>query len=248
MFRKAFILVFLIAFCNCNRSNREVSKIENKEVELVNDKTLYSASEFDSLIKNNPSAVLIDVRTSNEFSKGHLKDALNLDWKSSEFQKQLEAVDKDQTILVYCLSGGRSSEAAEEMRKKGYANVLELDGGILAWRAENLPEVGIEKGKKGMTLESYNKLIDSDKLVLVDFNAVWCAPCKKMKPFIEKIEQNYKDRILVLKIDVDENSDLAKELNIAGLPVLKLYKSGKIVWEHVGFASEEEITTQLNKS
>jgi len=149
--------------------------------------------------------------------------------------------------LVYCLSGGRSSQAATAMREKGYTNVLELDGGIMAWRAQNLPEVGAKSDVNGMTLDAYNKLINSDVMVLVDFNAVWCAPCKKMKPFIEKIEKDYKGRVLVLKIDVDENASLAKALKVSGLPALKLYKKGNVVWEHTGFIDEQGIVSELNK-
>ena len=247
MFRKTIVLFVVIAFCSCNSSKKETPKVENDQIIATETKILYSANEFDSLIKNNTSAVLIDVRTSEEFSKGHLENALNLDWKGSEFQTQLEAIDKNQTILVYCLSGGRSNQAATAMREKGYTNVLELDGGIMAWRAQSLPEVGIKSEANGMTLDAYNKLINSDKLVLVDFNAVWCAPCKKMKPYIDKIEKDYKDRVIVLKIDVDENASLAKTLKVSGLPALKLYKKGNVVWEHTGFIDEKGIVAELNK-
>lgn len=247
MLRKTIVLFVAIAFCSCNSSKKETPKVENDQMEMAEAKLLYSANEFDSLIKNNNNAVLIDVRTGDEFSKGHLEHALNLDWKGAEFQKQLEVIDKNQTILVYCLSGGRSSQAATAMREKGYTNVLELDGGIMAWRAQNLPEVGAKSDVNGMTLDAYNKLINSDVMVLVDFNAVWCAPCKKMKPFIEKIEKDYKGRVLVLKIDVDENASLAKALKVSGLPALKLYKKGNVVWEHTGFIDEQGIVSELNK-
>lgn len=247
MFRKTVVLFFAIALCSCNSSKKESVKVENQIVDIVPTKKLYSANEFDSLIKNNPLAVLVDVRTSEEFLNGHLENALNLDWKGTEFSKQLDAIDKDQTILVYCLSGGRSGQAATAMREKGYKNVLELDGGILAWRSQNLPEVAIKENSEGMTLESYNKLINSDKMVLVDFNAVWCAPCKKMKPFIDKIENDFKNKVLVIKIDVDENASLSKALKVSGLPALKLYKNGEVVWQHTGYATEQEIVSQINK-
>lgn len=247
MLRKTIFLSVAIAFCSCNSSKKETNKVENNQSEVNVTKILYSANEFDSLIKNNSSAVLIDVRTSEEFSKGHLENALNLDWKGSEFQTQLEAIDKKQTILVYCLSGGRSNQAAIAMREKGYINVLELEGGIMAWRAKSLPEVGIKSGTNGLTLDAYNKLINSDKLVLVDFNAVWCAPCKKMKPFIDKIKKDFQDSVIVLKIDVDENSSLAKTLKVSGLPALKLYKNGNVVWEHTGFIDEQGIVSKLIK-
>lgn len=246
MYKKPIFLLSVLAFCSCNSSKNDTQKSEVKQIEITNTKFIYTANEFDSIIKNSNNSVLIDVRTGDEFSKGHLENALNLDWKRSEFQKQLESIDKNQTILVYCLSGGRSSQAATAMREKGYTKVLELDGGIMAWRAKGLPEVGIKSDVNGLSLEAYNKLIDSEKLVLVDFNAAWCAPCKKMKPFIDKIEKDFKDRVIVLKIDVDENSSLAKTLKVSGLPALKLYKKGEIIWEHTGFIDEQGIISKLN--
>ena len=68
-----------------------------------------------------------------------------------------------------------------------------------------------------------------------------------MKPFIDKIEKDYKDRVIVLKIDVDENASLAKTLKVSGLPALKLYKKGNVVWEHTGFIDEKGIVAELNK-
>ena len=243
MFKKSVILLLAISLFSCNSSKRDLDKNEVKEVAPI--KEIYNATEFDSLINNNSDAVLIDVRTPAEFSKGHLENALNLDWKGTEFDKQLEAVDKNKTVLIYCLSGGRSSQAAAVLREKGFTNVLELEGGIMSWRNSNLPEVSKKSSEGGMSLNDFEKLLDTDKLVLVDFNAVWCAPCKKMKPFIDKIEKDYSDKVKVVKIDVDENAGLAKELKVVGLPVVKIYKNNEIVWEHVGFVDEQTLISQI---
>lgn len=243
MYRKIISLFIVILIFSCDSPKKE-STVSNVDTELEN-KQLFSAKQFDSIIKNGSDIVLIDVRTPEEFSKGHLSNALNLDWKGTEFNKQLDAIDKNKTVLIYCLSGGRSSKAVEALKAKGYLNVKELDGGIMAWRAQNLPEIQTEKKSNGMTLAEYDKLTDSKQLVLVDFNATWCAPCVKMKPFIEKIEKDYKGKVIVVKIDVDQNSELAKELGIVGLPVLKLYKNKEVIWEHKGFADEQTIVAQF---
>ncbi|MDQ3141447.1 MAG: rhodanese-like domain-containing protein [Bacteroidota bacterium] len=102
--------------------------------------TKLTATEFAKKIKKLPSALIIDVRTPAEFSKGHLKNSFNYNWNGSEFQNQISKLDKSKPVFVYCLSGGRSSSAANQMRSNGFKQVCELSGGIMDWRAANLPE------------------------------------------------------------------------------------------------------------
>ena len=92
-----------------------------------------------------------------------------------------------------------------------------------------------------LTLNEYHKLISSDKKTLVDFNAKWCGPCKKIAPYIKKINEEMNGELLVIKIDTDKNPDLAKELKIEGLPTLILYKNGKKKWENLGYLQEEKL-------
>ena len=204
-----------------------------------------SATEFSEKIKATEDAVIVDVRTPKEFQKGHIQNALNLNWNGSEFEKQLATLDKNKTIFVYCLSGGRSTSAAAKMRKTGFESVVEMPGGMMEWRANNLPETKISSAEKGMSLEQYQSLLHSDKLILVDFYADWCAPCKKMKPYLEKIAVEMADKITVVRIDADENAELCKKLNVTALPVLKLYKNNELVWENEGYIEEESVRKQL---
>jgi len=114
--------------------------------------TLLSATEFASKIQEISNAPIIDVRTPDEFSKGHLPNAKNIDWNDDEFDEQMELIDKSTPIFVYCLSGGRSASATKKLIKSGFKTIYELDGGIMKWRAANLPET-IESTSKssGMT-------------------------------------------------------------------------------------------------
>lgn len=92
-----------------------------------------------------------------------------------------------------------------------------------------------------LTLNEYQKLISSDKKTLVDFNAKWCGPCKKIAPYIKKINEEMKGELLVIKIDADKNPDLVRELKIEGLPTLILYKNGAKKWENLGYLQEEKL-------
>jgi len=103
-------------------------------------KTNLSATEFSEKIKELPSVPVIDVRTPEEYSNGHLQNAQNIDWKRNNFQNKISKLDKSKPVFVYCLSGGRSSSAARKMRLDGFKEVYELNGGINKWRDANLLE------------------------------------------------------------------------------------------------------------
>lgn len=202
--------------------------------------------EFLSKINQTQSPEILDVRTPEEFSKGHLANARNIDWNSNDFQDKVSGLDKSKPVFVYCLSGKRSAAAASLMRSEGFKQVYELNGGIMKWRAENLPETpGNTSTSKGLSQQQFNELLNSDRLVLIDFYADWCPPCKKMKPYLEEISKEMTDKVIVIPINADENQELCKELKIDALPVLQLYKNKKLIWTNTGFISKEEVVKQL---
>lgn len=209
--------------------------------------TNLSAIEFSEKIKAIPTAPVVDVRTPEEFAKGHLVNAKNIDWNGNDFEGQISKLDKTKPVFVYCLSGGRSSSAASKMRADGFKEVYELSGGIMKWRGSNLPETtetAVETA--GMSKQQYEELLNTDKLVLIDFYADWCAPCKKMKPYLEEISKEMADKVIVIRINADDNQALCKELNIDALPVLRLYKNKMEVWENQGFIQKADVVKHLN--
>ncbi|WP_308993325.1 rhodanese-like domain-containing protein [Mariniflexile litorale] len=80
------------------------------------------------------SVQLIDVRTVNEFKSGHIKDAKNIDFFSSNFNTQLEELNKEKPIYLYCRSGNRSNKAANQLAKMGFTEIYDLKGGFLNWK------------------------------------------------------------------------------------------------------------------
>lgn len=203
-----------------------------------------SAMDFANKANELPTAPIIDVRTPDEFSKGHLLKAKNVDWNGNDFDKQMATLDKSKPVFVYCLSGGRSSSAANKMRSEGFQEVYELDGGIMKWRGASLPETN-ENKPVGMTLKAYNDLTKSDKTVLIDFYAEWCGPCRLMKPYLEEISKEMADKVVVIRINADDNQALCKELNIDALPVLQVFKNQKLTWSKVGFVDKKGVEKEL---
>ena len=91
--------------------------------------------DFEKLIGNKDSVVILDVRTLSEFQEDHLRDALLIDVKTDSFMMAArDRLPKDKTIAVYCRSGRRSVAAAERLSADGY-QVVNLKGGIMSWRS-----------------------------------------------------------------------------------------------------------------
>lgn len=101
--------------------------------------------------------------------------------------------------------------------------------------------------EKGLTLEQYNeKIANKEKIVLVYFNADWCVPCIKLKPVIEQIEIEEKEKAFVLKLNVDDNKDIATHFEINTLPQFYIYRNGKIAWQFTGILTKKELSDKIN--
>jgi len=223
-----------------------MSIVSCKQANTNGQKERLSAPEFSKKISETKEAIIIDVRTPEEFEKGHLVNAVNYDWNGNDFETEISNLDKNKPVFVYCLSGGRSGSAAGKMRSDGFKLVFELEGGIIKWRAENLEETTDNKIMPlGYSIEDFQKLIQSDKMILVDFYADWCEPCLKMKPFLEEIAVEQKDKLNIIRINADDNQALLKSLNIEGLPELQLYQNSNKKWSHNGFISKEDLVKLL---
>ena len=229
---KYLYIVLLYSFASCNNDNNN----------------LVSAIKFSEIISNDKSVIIIDVRTPDEFNKGHLKNSLNVNWFDENFDENLNIFSKDLPVMVYCLSGGRSSKANERIKSLGFKNVYELDGGILEWRKNKLPEATLNNNfKNSLTVEDFNNFIETDKIVLVDYYANWCAPCKIMEPYLDEISNEYSNSLELVRINYDKNLPLVRSLEVYGLPVLQIFKDKKLLWSHVGFIEKSLVVDEIKK-
>ena len=85
--------------------------------------------------------ISLDVRTAQEFAEGHLKNAININVESGNFENEIANLDKTATYAVYCRSGRRSAVAVDLMQKAGFTNLFNLDGGVIDWSASGYPLV-----------------------------------------------------------------------------------------------------------
>lgn len=91
------------------------------------------------------------------------------------------------------------------------------------------------------------KIINSELPVLVDFWAEWCPPCKKLTPVLEKIAEEYKDKLTIYKVNVDENPILSQTFKVEAIPTVVLFKDNEAKNGFVGFREENDLKEWLNK-
>ena len=98
-----------------------------------------SPDEAEKLLKDNPQVVVLDVRTPEEFARGHIAGAKNVDFKAADFAEKIGALDKGKTYLVHCAAGGRSSQTLAAMQGKNFAALYHLNEGFKAWEKAGKP-------------------------------------------------------------------------------------------------------------
>jgi len=95
--------------------------------------------------------------------------------------------------------------------------------------------------------ETFADIISGDKLVLVDFFATWCGPCKTMAPILKDFSTQIGDRVRVIKIDVDKAPSAAETYKIQGVPTLILFKAGEILWRQSGVVQKNQLVKLINE-
>lgn len=97
-----------------------------------------------------------------------------------------------------------------------------------------------------LTKQNFEEEVLNSKIpVVVDFWATWCGPCKMLAPVLEQIAEEYKDKIKVCKVNVDEEQELAMQFQIMSIPTLIFFKDGKKVNTSVGFVSKSELDEMI---
>jgi rhodanese-related sulfurtransferase len=183
---------------------------------------------------------LFDVRTAAEYRTGHLPNALQADYNNKqEFFDRVQYLDKDKPVYIYCLVGGRSAAAAKWMRNNGFSKVIDLAGGVNAWKQAGKPLEGAEAVKQ-MAMNTFSQSI-ANGLVLVDVSAEWCPPCRKMEPVIRQLQQQKGKTLEIVKVNGGTDAEVMKNISATILPTFIVYRNGKEVWRKEGVATFEEL-------
>jgi len=94
--------------------------------------------------------------------------------------------------------------------------------------------------------EFEQEVLGSTKPVFVDFWAGWCGPCRIIGPLVEELSQEYNDRIDFVKVNIDQNHNLAQKFNVFSIPTLFIFKDGKVLSQKVGASSKESLKVMID--
>ena len=122
MLRYVFIITFSSTIFSCTLFN-------NESINQMNSDELMEFIELND-------AILVDVRTEDEYNSGYIENSLNIDYFSNDFSVNADKLDKNTPIILYCRSGNRSSMSANKISKLGFKEIYNLEGGILEWIEE----------------------------------------------------------------------------------------------------------------
>jgi thioredoxin 1 len=208
------------------------------------------AVQFKELVKPG-EGVILDVRTPQEYSRGHIEGSTLINISDREFISKINLLQKDKPVYLYCLTGSRSSAAARYMAKMGFKELYNLQRGIMDWNRKGFPvvqsKVAVASASVTYSEKSFRQLIDSKKVVLIDFHAPWCVPCKKMSPVIEKLAKDYEGKATVEKVDVEANKAISESYQVQSIPGFVLFKDGQKVWSHKGMISYDELSKTIQQ-
>lgn len=93
----------------------------------------------------------------------------------------------------------------------------------------------------------FYQIINSSKLVLVDFYADWCVPCRQMNPVLKEVKEHYRDNVRILKVNVDHHPEIADSCNVNNIPAVLVFQKGQIQWTGVGVQQVKELSIVLNQ-
>ena len=93
---------------------------------------------------------------------------------------------------------------------------------------------------------NFNDIIKDSKPVLIDFHALWCGPCKVQSPILKEVASELGDRVRVIKIDVDQNPELANRYQVQGVPTLMIFKNGEMKYRQAGLHTKQQVLNAVN--
>lgn len=135
----AIVMSIVLTSCAQNTAKKENKNSEVKEVvQKQQTVELISPTKLNTKLGD---IQLIDVRTPKEYTEGHIKGAVNINFYDDNFLTQMSKLDKDKEIYVYCRSGGRSGRAANQLKEQGFTKIYDLQGGMINWNKNNLEVV-----------------------------------------------------------------------------------------------------------
>ena len=100
---------------------------------------------------------------------------------------------------------------------------------------------------KNITITEFEELLKSNKPIVLDFYADWCAPCKAISPIINELSEQFKDTVNINKVNIDDSPDLASKFGVRNIPTVLFIKNGEVIDKQVGATSKKNYEDKINK-
>lgn len=98
-----------------------------------------------------------------------------------------------------------------------------------------------------ITDATFEQVLNTDKLVIIDFWAEWCGPCRMVGPIVEELAKEYEGKAIIGKVDVDNNDEVTSKFGIRNIPTILFFKNGEVVDKQVGVAQKSALVEKINK-
>ena len=135
----ALIFILGLTVFSCGNKEKQADVATTAQDVIVSE--VVSAEVFQRKLSETDNVVILDVRTSEEVADGYIEGAINIDFRSPDFQTTISELDKNATYMVYCASGGRSGNTATLMKELKFKEVYDLKEGFKGWSSKGLPTV-----------------------------------------------------------------------------------------------------------
>ncbi|AWV98673.1 thioredoxin domain-containing protein [Arcticibacterium luteifluviistationis] len=205
-------------------------------------------SIFEKALREHSLPSLLDLRSEEQFHRGHIKKAINLDYNDLDFETLIiNQIDKNQAVFLYSNTTLEANNASIFLKGLGYKEVYYLMNGFSNWTASSKPYVSSRPDTKPIaayTIENLMQVINSNKKVFVFLSAPWCSHCKVMEPIIRK-NTGRASGIKLLKIDISKEVAIAEYFEATETPTLLYFKNSKQVWKYTGEIEENSLQKVL---
>jgi rhodanese-related sulfurtransferase len=191
-----------------------------------------SVDSFEAKINSLADVQIIDTRLPEEYAINHLINAININALQTDYADKINKLDPTKPVFAYAIGNGRSAVLAKELINKGFMQVYVLDGGIGGWIGNGKPIYS--SSKDNFSLNDFNKIIATNKLVLLDLHTRYCPGCRKLQPTVDSLASAYSGTLKVVKVDVYDNPKIAGNFKIDAIPTLIVYNNGSIIWQRTG--------------
>jgi rhodanese-related sulfurtransferase len=229
--KKILILCLAITVTGISVGNALNHPGDQKNINKESFQTL-SVDSFEAKINSLADVQIIDTRLPEEYAINHLINAININAQQKDYADLVNKLDRTKPVFAYAIGNARSELLAKELISKGFTQVYVLDGGIGGWIGNGKPIYS--SSKDNFSLNDFNKITSTNKLVLLDLHTRYCPGCRKLQPTVDSLATAYSGSLKVVKVDVYDNPKIAGNFKINAIPTLIVYDNGKIIWQRTG--------------